>query len=236
MPELARSRLDYRYARLDKARERARRAVGCRGAMFPWRSARPGEEETPPWQCNPMSGRWMADHTRLQRYIGSAVAYDAWQLYLAAADKALLAGPVGELVIEVACFWASLAQFDASRQRYLICGVIGPDEYHNSYPDAAEPGLNNNAYTNLMGPVRSTSHLLPRQTLQQLLECLGYRHDTACTRHTIAYHLARITHESSLSKVVCAGALAGIDSKASWTYYQQAPGHRSGFARQQWHP
>lgn len=65
-------------------------------------------------------------------------------------------------------------------------------------------------------------YLLPGQTLQQLLERLGYRHDTACTRHTIAYHLARITHESSLSKVVCAGALAGIDSEASWSYYQQA--------------
>ncbi|MGE6661880.1 glycoside hydrolase family 65 protein [Pseudomonas sp. NPDC077408] len=317
-PELARSLLDYRYARLDKARERARRA-GLRGAMFPWRSARTGEEETPPWQCNPMSGRWMADHTRLQRHIGSAVAYDAWQLYLATADEALLAGPVGELVIEVARFWASLAQFDASRQRYLICGVIGPDEYHNSYPDAAEPGLNNNTYTNLMAAwtldrarqvlallsepdatalrqrlkvepnepdhwqavaeglylpfvddqllsqfegfdkleapsqewlhgdrprldwmleARHDScdryqltkqadalmayHLLPRQTLQQILERMGYRHDSACTRHTVAYHLARITHESSLSKVVCAGALAAIDSEASWSYYQQA--------------
>ncbi|AHL73842.1 hypothetical protein CH92_01525 [Stutzerimonas stutzeri] len=317
-PELARSLLDYRYARLDKARERARR-VGLRGAMFPWRSARTGEEETPPWQCNPMSGRWMADHTRLQRHIGSAVAYDAWQLYLATADEALLAGQVGELIIEVARFWASLAQFDASRQRYLICGVIGPDEYHNSYPDAAEPGLNNNTYTNLMAAwtldrarqvlallsepdavalrqrlkvepdepehwqtvaeglylpfvddrllsqfegfdkleapsqewlhgdrprldwmlearhdscdryqltkqadVLMAYHLLPWQTLQQILERLGYPHDSASVRHTVAYHLARITHESSLSKVVCAGALAGIDSEASWSYYQQA--------------
>lgn len=317
-PELARSLLNYRYARLDKARERARR-VGLRGAMFPWRSARTGEEETPPWQCNPMSGRWMADHTGLQRHIGSAVAYDAWQLFLATADEALLAGPVGELIIEVARFWASIARFDASRQRYLICGVIGPDEYHNSYPDAAEPGLNNNTYTNLMAAwtldraqqvlallsepdalalrqrlalepdepehwqavakglylpfvddqllsqfegfdrleappqewlhgdrprldwmlearhdscdryqltkqadVLMAYYLLPRQTLQRILERLRYPHDDASTRRTLAYHLARITHESSLSKVVCAGALAVIDREASWSYFEQA--------------
>ena len=317
-PHLARSLLDYRYARLDKARERARRA-GLRGAMFPWRSARTGEEETPPWQCNPMSGRWMADHTRLQRHIGSAVAYDAWQLYLATADEALLAGPVSELIIEVARFWASIAQFDASRQRYLICGVIGPDEYHNGYPGAAEPGLDNNTYTNLMAawtldrarqvlgllgesdadalrhrlalesdepehwqavaeglylpfvderllsqfegfdqleaPAQEWLHgdrprldwmlearhdscdryqltkqadvlmayyLLPRQTLQRILKRLGCPHDDASTRRTLAYHLARITHESSLSKVVCAGALAVIDREASWSYFQEA--------------
>ena len=39
---------------------------------------------------------------------------------------------------------------DPSRQRFEIRGVMGPDEYHDAYPEAAEPGLNNNAYTNLM--------------------------------------------------------------------------------------
>ncbi|WP_404439405.1 glycoside hydrolase family 65 protein [Stutzerimonas chloritidismutans] len=317
-PELARSLLEYRHRRLDTARERARRA-GLRGAMFPWRSACSGEEETPPWQCNPMSGRWMADHTYLQRHIGSAVAYDAWQLYLATGDEALLAGLAGELIIEVARFWASLVRFDEGRQRYLICGVIGPDEYHNGYPGAAEPGLDNNAYTNLMAvwtlcralqvlellpdaealdlgrrlqlgadeprqwqdisrrmylpftdegmlsqfdgfeqlqpppqewlhgdrprldwmlearhdssdgyqltkqaDVIMAYHLLPQPTLEGLMERLGYHHDEKSRRRTLAYHLARITHESSLSKVVCAGALAPIDGQASWTYFQQA--------------
>jgi trehalose/maltose hydrolase-like predicted phosphorylase len=36
------------------------------------------------------------------------------------------------------------------RDRYEIHGVIGPDEFHDGYPDAATPGLNNNAYTNIM--------------------------------------------------------------------------------------
>jgi trehalose/maltose hydrolase-like predicted phosphorylase len=34
--------------------------------------------------------------------------------------------------------------------RYEIHGVMGPDEYHDSYPDADRPGLDNNTYTNVM--------------------------------------------------------------------------------------
>lgn len=40
--------------------------------------------------------------------------------------------------------------FSADRERYEIRGVMGPDEYHDAYPGAEEPGLNNNAYTDLM--------------------------------------------------------------------------------------
>ena len=32
----------------------------------------------------------------------------------------------------------------------MINGVIGPDEFHTGYPGADEPGIDNNAYTNLM--------------------------------------------------------------------------------------
>ena len=34
--------------------------------------------------------------------------------------------------------------------RYEIVGVMGPDEYHDGYVGATEPGLDNNAYTNVM--------------------------------------------------------------------------------------
>ncbi|EQD49391.1 Glycoside hydrolase family 65, central catalytic domain protein, partial [mine drainage metagenome] len=40
--------------------------------------------------------------------------------------------------------------FDDARGRYEIRGVMGPDEFHDGYPDATTPGLNNNAYTNIM--------------------------------------------------------------------------------------
>ncbi|WP_244657308.1 glycoside hydrolase family 65 protein [Pseudomonas sp. CFBP 13719] len=315
-PELASSLLDYRHARLPAARRRAAR-LGCSGAMFPWRSAHDGEEQTPPFQYYPISGNWVPDPTHLQRHIGSAVAYDAWTLYLATGDEQQLAGKIGDLIIEVARYWASVARFDESRQRYVIEGVIGPDEYHNAYPHAEQPGLDNNAYTNLMAvwtlcraldvlqrlPTAlredlverlalrpdEASHwehvsrnmflpftadgvldqfegferlqpapdewksednprldwmleargdhcdhyqvskqadtlmlfyLLSNEQLHALFARLRYPFDDDIARRTMDYHLGHVFHESSLSKTVCAGALAHTDSDASWMYYQ----------------
>ena len=54
------------------------------------------------------------------------------------------------MILDIARFWSSIASFDEERGRYEIRGVMGPDEFHDSYPDSATPGLNNNAYTNVM--------------------------------------------------------------------------------------
>src|SRR5690606_23684738 len=35
-------------------------------------------------------------------------------------------------------------------ERYVIEGVVGPDELHTRYPDSDRRGLANNAYTNVM--------------------------------------------------------------------------------------
>ena len=42
------------------------------------------------------------------------------------------------------------AALDADTGRYAIKGVMGPDEFHDAYPWAERPGLDNNAYTNVM--------------------------------------------------------------------------------------
>jgi trehalose/maltose hydrolase-like predicted phosphorylase len=55
-----------------------------------------------------------------------------------------------EIILEIARFWSSIASFDDKRGRYEIRGVVGPDEFHDGYSDSATPGLNNNAYTNIM--------------------------------------------------------------------------------------
>ena len=55
-----------------------------------------------------------------------------------------------ELIIEVARCFASLATHDQAEDRYHIVGVMGPDEYHDAYPGATEPGLRDNAYTNVL--------------------------------------------------------------------------------------
>ncbi|MEU7990050.1 glycoside hydrolase family 65 protein [Streptosporangium canum] len=146
-PDITQALLRYRWRRLPEARWAAR-AAGHTGAMFPWQSGSDGREETPRLHLNPRSGRWLPDRSHLQRHVGLAVAYNVWQHYRATKDTAFLAGFGGELLLEVARFFASIATREQGR--YTIRGVMGPDEYHDGYPGRTEPGLDNNAYTNTM--------------------------------------------------------------------------------------
>ena len=148
-PVLAAALLDYRHARLNAARSAARQA-GYEGAMFPWQSGSNGREETQQLHLNPKSGRWLPDHSHLQRHVNIAIAYNVWQHYLVTGSTGWLRFVGAELLIEIARFWASIATFNAEEDRYEILGVMGPDEYHEAYPDSDEPGLRNNTYTNVM--------------------------------------------------------------------------------------
>jgi trehalose/maltose hydrolase-like predicted phosphorylase len=149
LPELTEELIGYRYRRLGAARRRAAE-YGCRGALFPWQSGSDGREETPTHIFNPRSGRWFPDYSRLQHHVNLAVAYNVWQHYEVTDDLEFLANYGAELLIEVARFFSSLAVFNPYRGRYEIRGVMGPDEYHDAYLDADRPGIDNNAYTNVM--------------------------------------------------------------------------------------
>jgi trehalose/maltose hydrolase-like predicted phosphorylase len=54
------------------------------------------------------------------------------------------------MLVGICRFFASLATFDAADDRYHINGVIGPDEFHDGYPDRPGEGINDNAYTNVL--------------------------------------------------------------------------------------
>ncbi|MFD0664078.1 pyridoxamine 5'-phosphate oxidase family protein [Thermocatellispora tengchongensis] len=148
-PEISRALLRYRWRRLPEARAAAREA-GYAGAMFPWQSGGDGREETQTLHLNPVSGRWLPDRSRLQRHVGLAIAHNVWRYHRDTGDAAFLAEIGAELVVEIARFFASLARYDKESGRYEIRGVMGPDEYHDAYPGATSPGLDNNAYTNVM--------------------------------------------------------------------------------------
>ena len=148
-PILASALLDYRHARIGTARAAAR-AAGFAGAMFPWQSGSNGQEETQQLHLNPKSGRWLPDHSQLQRHVNIAIAYNVWQHYMVTGSIAFLRFVGAELLIEIARFWASIATYDQAQDRYEINGVVGPDEYHEGYPDTDTPGLRNNTYTNVM--------------------------------------------------------------------------------------
>ncbi len=149
VPEITRSLLLYRYRRLGEARAAAQSA-GHKGAMFPWQSGSDGREETQKFNQNPRSQHWVRDNSYLQRHVGSAIAYNVWQYFQVTHDLEFLRFYGAELILEIALFWSSMSVFNDERGRYEICGVMGPDEFHDGYPDAATPGVNNNSYTNVM--------------------------------------------------------------------------------------
>jgi trehalose/maltose hydrolase-like predicted phosphorylase/beta-phosphoglucomutase-like phosphatase (HAD superfamily) len=178
-PILASALLNYRHARLGAARAAAR-AAGYDGAMFPWQSGSNGREETQQLHLNPRSGRWLPDHSRNQRHVNIAIAYNVWQHYLVTGSTAFLRFVGAELLIEIARFWASIATYNQQEDRYEILGVMGPDEYHEGYPDAEEPGLRNNTYTNVMAVwvlqrALEALEVLPPHYRQELIEELTIR-------------------------------------------------------------
>ena len=149
LPEITRRLLMYRYRRIDAARTAAREN-GYEGAMFPWQSGSDGREESQELHLNPKSGRWLPDKSRLQRHVSAGIAYNVYQYFQVTCDMEFLCFYGAELILEIARFWSSIATFSREIDRYVILGVMGPDEYHDAYPEAISPGLNNNAYTNVM--------------------------------------------------------------------------------------
>jgi HAD superfamily hydrolase (TIGR01509 family) len=148
-PDLSRALLGYRYRRLGEAKAAAR-GQGIPGAMFPWQSGIDGREVTPRELYNSRALLWMPDNSYRQRHVGLGIAYSAWQHYQSTGDLGFLIEQGAELVIEVARFFAGLAVYDPAEDRYSISGVMGPDEFHDGYPDAPGEGVRNNAYTNVM--------------------------------------------------------------------------------------
>jgi trehalose/maltose hydrolase-like predicted phosphorylase len=92
----------------------------------------------------------MADNSHRQRHVGLAVAYNAWEHYQLTGDREYLAAWGAELIVEVARNFASMAVHDPASGCYDLRGVMGPDEFHDGYPDALGGGVDGNAYTNVM--------------------------------------------------------------------------------------
>jgi trehalose/maltose hydrolase-like predicted phosphorylase/beta-phosphoglucomutase-like phosphatase (HAD superfamily) len=197
-PILASALLNYRHARLGAARAAAREA-GYDGAMFPWQSGSNGREETQRLHLNPKSGRWLPDHSRNQRHVNIAIAYNVWQHYMVTGSTAFLRFTGAELLVEIARFWASIATFNAEEDRYEIHGVMGPDEYHEGYPDSDEPGLRNNTYTNVMAVwvlqrALETLEALPPHYRQELIEELAIGDDELDRWRDIARKMKVVFH------------------------------------------
>ncbi|MDH3286783.1 MAG: glycoside hydrolase family 65 protein [Betaproteobacteria bacterium] len=222
LPEITRALLMYRYRRLNEARANAR-AAGYRGAMYPWQSGSSGREETQPLHLNPESGRWLPDHTYLQRHINAAIAHNVWQYYQVTRDMEFFSFYGAEMILEIARFWSSIATFNEQLGRYEIRGVTGPDEFQTTYPDASEPGLDNHAYTNIMAVwvlCRGLELLdiLPEERRRELREELGLGDEELARWEDVSRRMRIVFHgEGIISQFEGYEALKELD----WERYRR---------------
>ena len=129
-PEIARSLLEYRFERLEAAKQNAF-SHGYKGALFPWESADDGAEETPVWA---ITGPF-------EHHIAGDIAWAHWKYYQVTKDKQWLADRGYPVIKEVADFWASRVDRNGPGQ-YDIINVIGANEWLEN--------IDNNAFTNGM--------------------------------------------------------------------------------------
>jgi len=202
VPEITRSLLMYRYRRLDSARSAAEKA-GYRGAMYPWQSGSNGREETQQVHLNPKSGRWIPDNSHLQRHVNAAIAYNIHQYHQVTKDTEFLSFYGAEMFLEIARFWSSITTYNDQARRYEILGVMGPDEYHDAYPQAQKAGLDNNAYTNIMAVwVLSRAleilDLLPQDRRQELCETMGLTEEERDRWQDISGKMRVVFHDDGI--------------------------------------
>ncbi len=129
-PDIAKSLLEYRFQRLEAAKQNAF-SHGYKGAMFPWESSDEGTEDTPVWA---LTGPF-------QHHITGCVGWAFWKYYQVTKDKTWLRERGYPVLKEVADFWASRVERKGSG-RYEINNVIGANEWQEN--------IDNNAFTNGM--------------------------------------------------------------------------------------
>ena len=129
--EVARNLLMYRYNQLDKAIENAKK-LGFTGgaALYPMVTMN-GEE------CH---NEWEITFEEIHR--NGAIAFAIYNYTCYTGDESYLKDYGIEVLIAIARFWAQRVSFSEEKQKYVILGVTGPNEYENN--------VNNNFYTNYL--------------------------------------------------------------------------------------
>lgn len=128
-PDMAKSILEYRFNRMEAARENAF-SHGYEGVMFPWESAATGQEVTPVWA---LTGPF-------QHHITADIGWSYWKYYQLTKDRDWLESKGYPLMKEVADFWVSRVEWQEGVAN--INNVIGANEYAEN--------IDNNAFTNGM--------------------------------------------------------------------------------------
>lgn len=126
---VARNLLAYRYNQLDKAIENAEKLGFKNGAALYPMVTMNGEE------CH---NEWEITFEEIHR--NGAIAFAIYNYYRYTGDYSYIPEKGLEVLIGIARFWHQRATFSTTRNKYVILGVTGPNEYENN--------VNNNWYTN----------------------------------------------------------------------------------------
>ncbi|WP_291632487.1 glycosyl hydrolase family 65 protein, partial [Clostridium sp.] len=143
--EVSRNLLLYRYKQLDKAIENAEKLGFTNGAALYPMVTMNGEE------CH---NEWEITFEEIHR--NGAISYATYNYVNYTGDKSCFGEFSFEVLVAISRFWAQRATFSKDKNKYVILGVTGPNEYENN--------VNNNWYTNRIAC----------WTLQYTLEVMNY--------------------------------------------------------------
>ncbi len=129
--KVARNLLQYRYEHLEKAIENAKKLGFTNGAALYPMVTMNGEE------CH---NEWEITFEEIHR--NGAIAFAIFNYYRFTGDYTYIPEMGLEVLIGIARFWQQRASFSEQKNKYVILGVTGPNEYENN--------VNNNWYTNYL--------------------------------------------------------------------------------------
>jgi maltose phosphorylase len=129
--KVARNLLEYRYNHLEKAIENAQKLGFSNGAALYPMVTMNGEE------CH---NEWEITFEEIHR--NGAIAFAIYNYYRYTGDYTYIPEMGLEVLIGIARFWHQRATFSTQKNKFVILGVTGPNEYENN--------VNNNWYTNYL--------------------------------------------------------------------------------------
>ncbi len=129
--EVAWSLLEYRYHHLEKAIENAEKLGFSNGAALYPMVTMNGEE------CH---NEWEITFEEIHR--NGAISFAIFNYHRFTGDYSYIPRMGLEVLIGIARFWHQRVNFSADKEKYVMLGVTGPNEYENN--------VNNNWYTNYL--------------------------------------------------------------------------------------
>jgi len=129
--EVVKNLLTYRYNHLEKAIENAKKLGFTNGAALYPMVTMNGEE------CH---NEWEITFEEIHR--NGAIAFAIYNYHRYTGDYSYIPEKGLEVLIGIARFWQQRATYSEAKNKYVILGVTGPNEYENN--------VNNNWYTNYL--------------------------------------------------------------------------------------